>query len=158
MTQVTQLRINGALYPIPEDSDPSLLSFLREDLGMTGTKYGCGEGQCGACTVLLDGRMTSIVPDPRERRGGPEHHHDRRRGAQWKLHPLQQAFLDTEAMQCGYCTSACHVRPGPAPPEPEPHRRGDHPRHGRQSLPLRDLPAHSPGDPSRCRFPEGGPK
>jgi len=84
--------------------DRSLLSVLRDELDLTGAKYGCGEGQCGACTVLLDGSpVRSCITRVSEAAGkrittieGLE-----REG---RLHPLQEAFLETGAMQCGYCT------------------------------------------------------
>ncbi|MEX0715360.1 MAG: (2Fe-2S)-binding protein [Planctomycetaceae bacterium] len=104
MPRVAKLRINGAEVPLDADAVRSLLSVLRDDLGLTGAKYGCGEGACGACTVLIDGEATRScitavggVADGEittieglERDG--------------ELHPLQQAFLDHDAMQCGYCT------------------------------------------------------
>jgi aerobic-type carbon monoxide dehydrogenase small subunit (CoxS/CutS family) len=84
MARVTQLQVNGTAYALDVDAETSLLSVLRDHLDLTGAKYGCGEGQCGACTVLMDGL-------PRRSCGG--------------LNPLQQAFLDTDALQCGYCTA-----------------------------------------------------
>jgi aerobic-type carbon monoxide dehydrogenase small subunit (CoxS/CutS family) len=104
MPDVKQLRINGAMVRISAEGDRSLLGVLRDDLGMTGSKYGCGEGRCGACTVLVDGEpMRSCVTkisavatrdimtiEGLEKNG--------------KLHPLQEAFLEAGAMQCGYCT------------------------------------------------------
>jgi len=91
------------------DADRNLLSVLRDDLALTGAKYGCGEGRCGACTVLVDGRpvrscltrVGAVVDKPVTTIEGLE-----RDG---QLHPLQQAFLDVGAMQCGYCTSGMIV-------------------------------------------------
>ena len=82
-----------------------LLGVLRDELGLTGSKYGCGEGQCGACTVVLDGRavrscrmvFADCADMPITTIEGLEH--------DGKLHPLQQAFLDAGALQCGYCTA-----------------------------------------------------
>jgi aerobic-type carbon monoxide dehydrogenase small subunit (CoxS/CutS family) len=82
-----------------------LLGVLRDELGLTGSKYGCGEGQCGACTVVLEGRavrscrmaISDCAEKPITTIEGLEH--------DGKLHPLQQAFLDAGAMQCGYCTA-----------------------------------------------------
>ncbi len=104
MADVLELRVNGSSVRVRADAERSLLSVLRDDLDFTGCKYGCGEGRCGACTVLLDGKaVRSCVTEVGacvnkaittieglERDG--------------KLHPLQQAFLDAGAMQCGYCT------------------------------------------------------
>jgi aerobic-type carbon monoxide dehydrogenase small subunit (CoxS/CutS family) len=104
MQRINELQVNGKTVRIDADAGRSLLSVLRDDLDLTGSKYGCGEGQCGACTVLIDGvatrscitnvgaaagrRITTI--EGLERNG--------------RLHPLQEAFLEADAMQCGYCT------------------------------------------------------
>lgn len=99
------LHVNGAEHRVRASSDESLLSVLRNHLHLTGTKYGCGEGQCGACTVLINGaarrscrmRVASANDADITTIEGLE-----RNGA---LHPVQQAFLEEEAFQCGYCTS-----------------------------------------------------
>jgi aerobic-type carbon monoxide dehydrogenase small subunit (CoxS/CutS family) len=85
-----ELTVNGAKRRVEGDPKRSLLSALRNDLGLTGAKYGCGEGQCGACTVLLDGRAITTI----EGLAPPD----------GKLHPLQEAFLAEGAFQCGFCT------------------------------------------------------
>jgi len=98
------LTVNGAAHAIDADPARSLLSVLRDDLQLTGAKYGCGEGQCGACTVLIDGKPTrSCITEVGECAAkqittveGLE-----RDG---KLHPLQESFLACDALQCGYCT------------------------------------------------------
>jgi len=107
------LRVNGKDREIDAEPGDSLLSVLRYDFGLTGSRYGCGEGQCGACTVLLDGAgarscvtrvgtvgtkaittIEALATAGSSDAAGPV-----------KLHPVQQAFLDVEAFQCGYCTS-----------------------------------------------------
>src|SRR5579863_9356707 len=105
MARISELRVNGRKYAVDAESETSLLTILRDELGLTGPKYGCGEGQCGACTVLVDGkpRRSCITPvstvasaqiltiEGLEKNG--------------RLHPVQQAFLDEGAFQCAYCTS-----------------------------------------------------
>lgn len=105
MATVTELHVNGTKRAVNASPERSLLSVLRDDLDLTGAKYGCGEGQCGACTVLLEGQAVRscitrvsaaegkriITIEGLERDG--------------ELHPLQEAFLETGAMQCGYCTA-----------------------------------------------------
>lgn len=94
---------NGKSRTTHTDEDRPLLDVLREDFGLTGTKYGCGEGDCGACTVLLDGIPTrSCVTSIGECDG--ESVQTIEGVAQGEaLHPVQQAFLEHQAMQCGYC-------------------------------------------------------
>src|ERR1700758_689902 len=99
------LSINDKSYTVDTDPQNSLLAVLREDLDLTGSKYGCGEGQCGACTVLIDGRaqrscITHVGSVTSKKITTIEGLVNRDR-----LHPLQQAFLDESAMQCAYCTS-----------------------------------------------------
>ena len=105
MSPEIELRVNGVKHRVEAKPDRTLLGVLRDELGLTGSKYGCGEGQCGACTVVLDGRavrscrmaLADCAEKPITTIEGLE-----RDG---KLHPLQQAFLDCGALQCGYCTS-----------------------------------------------------
>lgn len=99
-----EFSVNGRNVTIPASSDRSLLSVLREDLDLTGTKYGCGERQCGACVVLIDGQPAPACATPI---GAVEHHAVTTiegLAQDGQLHPLQQAFLDEGAFQCGYCT------------------------------------------------------
>lgn len=105
MARITRLEINGQIRNVDVDSGRSLLSVLRDDLDLTGTKYGCGEGACGACTVLIDGEPSrSCITSVGEVEGAKLTTIEGvSRGEE--LHPLQQAFLDAEALQCGYCTS-----------------------------------------------------
>ena len=99
------MRVNERLAQLAIDPRASLLDVLREDLGLTGTKKGCDHGQCGACTVHLDGRRVASCLTLAAKADGSEittiegiADHD---GA---LHPMQQAFIDNDALQCGYCT------------------------------------------------------
>lgn len=87
-----------------------LLEVLREDLGLTGTKYGCGEGQCRACTVLLDGRAIVSCITPVSAANGKSITTIEGLAQNGKLHPVQQAFVDEGAMQCGYCTPGMVLR------------------------------------------------
>lgn len=103
MQRTIELDINGDMKRITSPDDRALLDVLREDLGLTGTKYGCGEGDCGACTVLLDGTpVRSCITAVSEAEG---HKVQTIEGLAegGKLHPIQQAFIDEGAMQCGYC-------------------------------------------------------
>lgn len=105
MGRVTKLNVNGK--PMSVDVDPSvnLLSVLRDDLDLTGTKYGCGEGRCGACTVLVDGQVTRSCVTPIARAAGKRITTIEGLEKDGKLHPLQEAFIKADAMQCAYCTS-----------------------------------------------------
>ena len=105
MPKVTDLRVNGKAFRLDVDSSKSLLHVLREDLDLTGAKYGCGEGQCGACTVLSDGRPIRSCMTPVGTVGGKGITTIEGLEQDGKLHPVQQAFLDAGAFQCGYCTS-----------------------------------------------------
>lgn len=125
MIVTTELNINGSKRQFEADAARSLLSLLREDLDLTGSKYGCGEGRCGACTVLVDGKAVrsciTLVGDCAGKQittiEGLEH--------DGKLHPVQEAFIEFGAMQCGYCTagmimsgvSVLNKNPHPAPQE-----------------------------------------
>ena len=105
MANVTELHVNGTRRKIDAEPDRTLLSVLRDDLDLTGSKYGCGEGQCGACTVLLDGKAArsciTVMADTMKKQvvtiEGIEKN--------GKLHPVQEGFLQNDAMQCGYCTA-----------------------------------------------------
>ena len=99
------LLVNGAGHRIDVAADLSLLSVLRNELNLTGTKYGCGEGQCGACTVLLDGKPVRSCRTSVAAAAGKKITTIEGLEQNGRLHPVQQAFLDVEAFQCGYCTS-----------------------------------------------------
>src|SRR5207249_10922113 len=105
MPDVTELRINGTQVRVSADVERSLLSVLRDDLDLTGAKYGCGEGQCGACTVLVDGVPIRSCVASLGAVASKQVMTIEGLGQNGKLHPLQEAFLEAGAMQCGYCTS-----------------------------------------------------
>ena len=105
MATIKELRVNGSRHPIDADAERSLLSVLRDDLDLTGSKYGCGEGRCGACTVLLDGKPTRSCTTRVGAAEGKAIRTIEGLATGEKLHPLQQAFLDADALQCGYCTA-----------------------------------------------------
>jgi len=97
------LNVNGASRSTTTDGDRPLLDVLREDFALTGAKFGCGEGECGACTVLMDGIPTRSCITPIEEAANSELLTIEGLAADGDLHPVQQAFLDHQAMQCGYC-------------------------------------------------------
>jgi aerobic-type carbon monoxide dehydrogenase small subunit (CoxS/CutS family) len=104
MPTIKELHVNGRARAITADAERSLLSVLRDDLDLTGSKYGCGEGRCGACTVLIDGQPTRSCTTRLGAVGNKQVRTIDGLGDGDKLHPVQQAFLDAGAMQCGYCT------------------------------------------------------
>src|SRR5262249_53371600 len=111
MPDAIELSINGKTHTIQADPKTSLLSVLRNELDLTGSKYGCGAGQCGACTVLINGyprrscitEVGSVGRKPITTIEGLAKGDD--------LHPVQQAFLDEQALQCGYCSSGMIMSP-----------------------------------------------
>jgi aerobic-type carbon monoxide dehydrogenase small subunit (CoxS/CutS family) len=104
MARIKQLHVNDTRYSVDADAERSLLSVLREDLDLTGSKYGCGEGQCGACTVLIDGQPTRSCITPVGAVEGKPITTIEGLEKNGRLHPLQEAFLEAGAMQCAYCT------------------------------------------------------
>jgi aerobic-type carbon monoxide dehydrogenase small subunit (CoxS/CutS family) len=105
MAKPIELLVDGKHYTVDADPDEPLLYVLRDHLGLTGTKYGCGEGQCGACTVLVDGsarRSCQFPVGAAEQRSIVTIEGLEKDG---RLHPVQQAFIDAESFQCAYCTS-----------------------------------------------------
>src|ERR1700747_3053225 len=104
MPKIKELQVNGARRPANADPERPLLSVLRDDLDLTGCKYGCGEGRCGACTVLLDGRAGRSCVTPVSEAAGKQVRTIEGLARGERLHPLQEAFLRADALQCGYCT------------------------------------------------------
>ena len=125
MANSIQLEINGKTHQVSVDPEVPLLYVLRENLDLTGTKYGCGEGQCGACTVLVDGVARRSCLTPVGSVAGKKITTIEGLASNGQLHPLQQAFWDADAMQCAYCTSgmilsaAAFLKTNPNPSEAE---------------------------------------
>lgn len=105
MRQTIQLQVNGRQHHVTVERKRSLLSVLRDELDLTGTKYGCGEAQCGACTVLIDGEESRSCVIPIDRVAGKQITTIEGLETNGRLHPVQEAFLKADAMQCAYCTS-----------------------------------------------------
>ena len=104
-TETIQFTINGKSVTLQPDPGRILLWVLRTDLELTGTKYGCGEGECGACTVLVDGQATRSCLTPLGSIRGKHLTTIEGLAAGGRLHPLQEAFYEHGGYQCGYCTS-----------------------------------------------------
>jgi aerobic-type carbon monoxide dehydrogenase small subunit (CoxS/CutS family) len=125
MARVTEIHVNGSVRRIDADADRTLLSVLRDDLDLTGTKFGCGEGQCAACTVLLDGVAARSCLTKVSAATGKHITTIEGLAVNGHLHPMQQAFLEHDALQCGYCTSGMILgavsllRKNPKPTEAE---------------------------------------
>ena len=103
------LQVNGQAHRLALDGATPLLTVLRNDLGLNGPKYGCGLGQCGACSVLLDGALARSCTVPLAGVAGRAVTTLEGLGAPGRWHPVQQAFLDTQAAQCGYCLNGMVV-------------------------------------------------
>ena len=99
------LSVNGARHDVDVPPNTTLLSVLRDDLGLTGTRYGCGRGQCGACYVIADSRAVASCLITADQAARMEITTIEGLGKDSRLHPVQEAFIDEDAMQCGYCTS-----------------------------------------------------
>jgi aerobic-type carbon monoxide dehydrogenase small subunit (CoxS/CutS family) len=123
MGKLIELEINGKKYSVRSEAETPLLTVLRDEIGLTGTKYGCGEGQCGACTVLIAGAPRRSCQVPVRSAVGKQVTTIEGLEKNGTLHPVQQAFLDAGAFQCAYCTSGMimssvgllQTNPNPAP-------------------------------------------
>jgi len=104
MPRITELDVNGSKRRVDADADRTLLSVLRDDLDLTGTKYGCGEGQCAACTVLIDGQPAKSCLTKVGTVAGKRIVTIEGLAPEGKLHPVQEAFIEADAMECGWCT------------------------------------------------------
>lgn len=105
MEESITFTVNGQSHTLTTDTDRPILHVLREDLHLTGTKFGCGEGQCGACSVLVDGKRVFSCSSPLKAVANKAVTTVEGLANGETLHPVQQAFLDEGAYQCGYCTS-----------------------------------------------------
>jgi isoquinoline 1-oxidoreductase subunit alpha len=105
MAKQTELNVNGKKLRVDVDPQTPLLYVLRDYLNLTGTKYGCGESKCGACSVLIDGVVMRSCVTPVTRVIGKQITTIEGLEKDGRLHPLQEAFLKADALQCGYCTS-----------------------------------------------------
>jgi len=105
MPNVTNINVNGKKLRVDVDGQTPLLYVLRDYLNLTGTKYGCGEAKCGACTVLVEGQAMRSCVTPVSRVSDKQITTIEGMEQDGKLHPLQEAFLKADALQCGYCTS-----------------------------------------------------
>ena len=99
-----RMKVNGNWVEAETGPDRILVDFIREELGLTGTKKGCEEGECGACTLLMNGKAVASCLIPVLKAEGAEILTVEGLGGKDRLHPLQQAFLEEGAVQCGYCT------------------------------------------------------
>lgn len=125
MTAPVTLRVNGVERRVPADPDTPLLYVLRNDLDLKGTRFGCGSGECGACRVIIEGRAVASCDTPLWSAAGKDIVTIEGLGSEGRLHPLQQAFIDEQAAQCGYCASgimmsaAALLANNPAPTDAE---------------------------------------
>ena len=108
--KTVRFRLNGKPVSLETDDDRTLLWVLRTDLGAAGTKYGCGTGDCGACTVVVDGKPVRSCQRSLRSVQGKDVLTIEGIGTDERLHPLQQAFIEHGALQCGYCTPGMLMR------------------------------------------------
>ena len=148
-----KLNVNGKEHDVAVPEDMPLLWVLRDVLGLTGTKFGCGMAQCGACTVHLDGEAVRSCVLPVVGRRRASSHDDRGPRSRRRSHPVQRAWTELDVVQCGYCQSGPdHGGRGAAQGASRSRRDARHRRGAqRQRLPLRHLPADPRGRPPRRR-------
>ena len=137
VSNISALNVNGKKLPVDVDSQTSLLTVLRNNLNLTGTKYGCGEAQCGACTVLVDGKPTRSCVTDVGRVSDKKITTIEGLEKDGQLHPLQETFLKADALQCGYCTSGM-IMSGVALLDKNPHPTRE------------DIVSHMNGNICRC--------
>ena len=143
-----KLTINGQAQDVDVAGDTPLLWVLRDTLGLTGTKYGCGKAICGACTVHVDGAPTRSCVTPAESVAGKSITTIEGLSSD-RSHPVQQAWIEIDVPQCGYCQSGQIMSAAALlEAEPEAVRRRHRRRDVRQHLPLRHVSAHPQGDSS----------
>lgn len=132
-----ELVVNGKAHVVAVDPEKALLYVLRDDLGLTGSKYGCGEGQCGACTVLINGTAVRSCNMAVENAAGNHITTIEGLARDERLHPVQEAFLEADALQCGYCTPGMIMSAAALMNEnPDPSRE--------------EIAAHMDGNVCRC--------
>lgn len=125
MSESFRFRLNGKDISVNGSGEQLLLWFIRNNQSLTGTKYGCGEGFCGTCTVLVDGEAVRSCTQPVNAVAGKEVVTIEGLASDEKLHPLQTAFMEHDALQCGYCTpgmimnAAALLKNNPDPSEDE---------------------------------------
>ncbi len=110
MTERFRLRVNGSDAEVATDPDASLLTVLRNELGLLGSRFGCGLGQCGACFVRMDGAVVPACDTPVWSAAGRSVVTVEGLAPEGELHPVQQAILDSQAAQCGFCISGIAVQ------------------------------------------------
>ena len=145
------LKVNGVERQIDADPDMPLLWALRDLLKLTGTKYGCGIAQCGACTVHLDGQPMRSCVTPVSAVGSAEIRTVEGLSGEAATHPVQQAWIELDVVQCGYCQSPGHGGCRADRAEPLADRRRHRRRDERQHLSLRNLSANPRRREARCR-------
>jgi aerobic-type carbon monoxide dehydrogenase small subunit (CoxS/CutS family) len=137
MAKQTELNVNGKKLRVDVDSQTPLLWVLRDQLNLTGAKYGCGESKCGACSVLVDGVVMRSCVTSVQRVSGKQITTIEGLENDGKLHPLQEAFLKADALQCGYCTAGMIIAAaGLLSKNPKPSRE--------------DIVKHMDGNVCRC--------
>ena len=142
-TITTRLTVNGATHDVTAAPDTPLLYVLRNDLGLTGPKFGCGLGQCGACMVHIDGDAVRSCTTPLSAAARGPITTIEGLGTPDKPHPVQQAFIEEQAAQCGYCINGMIMAHGRAcRAEQTPDENADPLDVEREPLPLRNAYAH----------------